>query len=108
MDLAALFASAFLAATILPFASEVPLAILVRQHEAIWLPVMVATAGNFLGVHHVPARPSDRIAVAADTSRNGPVALRRSRAPVVVAPVDRRRHVALAGATAIRFSPFAV
>ena len=49
MDYVALFASAFLAATILPLASEVPLAILVRKHEAIGMLVVVATAGNFLG-----------------------------------------------------------
>lgn len=49
MELWALFASAFAAATILPLASEVPLALLVRR-DGDWLwPVAVATLGNYLG-----------------------------------------------------------
>lgn len=46
---AALFAWSFAAATVLPLASEVPLALLVRAHGTLWLPVVVATAGNYLG-----------------------------------------------------------
>jgi membrane protein YqaA with SNARE-associated domain len=44
-----LFTSAFLSATVLPFASEVGLAAVVRVERAIVMPVLVATAGNFLG-----------------------------------------------------------
>ncbi len=44
-----LFASAFLAATILPFYSEFTLFALASQGEPPWLVVMVATAGNTLG-----------------------------------------------------------
>jgi membrane protein YqaA with SNARE-associated domain len=44
-----LFASAFAAATILPLASEVPLALLVGRDGEMFLPVIVATLGNFLG-----------------------------------------------------------
>ena len=44
-----LFVAAFLAATLLPLPSEVPLALLVRSEERILLPVLVATAGNYLG-----------------------------------------------------------
>jgi membrane protein YqaA with SNARE-associated domain len=49
MDLWALLVSSFLAATILPLASEVPLALVVRRHGDLALPVAVATLGNFLG-----------------------------------------------------------
>ena len=44
-----LFAWSFLAATVLPLSSEVPLAALVRSQGAVALPVLVATAGNYLG-----------------------------------------------------------
>lgn len=46
---AGLFFWSFLAATVLPLSSEVPLAILVRTHGQIILPVAVATLGNYLG-----------------------------------------------------------
>jgi membrane protein YqaA with SNARE-associated domain len=49
MDLWALLVSSFLAATVLPLASEVPLALLVRRYGDVLLPVAVATLGNFLG-----------------------------------------------------------
>lgn len=49
MDLWALLLSSFLAATVLPLASEVPLALVVRRHGDLALPVAVATLGNFLG-----------------------------------------------------------
>lgn len=49
MELWALLVSSFLAATILPLASEVPLALIVRRHGDLLLPVAVATLGNFLG-----------------------------------------------------------
>lgn len=44
----ALFSSAFLAATVLPFYSEFVLFALVDENN-FWLPVMVATVGNTLG-----------------------------------------------------------
>jgi membrane protein YqaA with SNARE-associated domain len=44
-----LFVSAFLAATLLPLPSEVPLVLLVRREAGVVLPVLVATAGNYLG-----------------------------------------------------------
>ena len=49
MELWALLVSSFLAATILPLASEVPLAVVVRRHGDVFLPVVIATLGNFLG-----------------------------------------------------------
>jgi membrane protein YqaA with SNARE-associated domain len=49
MDLWGLLISSFLAATVLPLASEVPLAVVVRRQGDLLLPVSVATLGNFLG-----------------------------------------------------------
>ncbi len=49
MELAGLFVAAFLAATILPLASEVPLALLVSRDGDLFLPVAIATLGNYLG-----------------------------------------------------------
>ncbi|MFV0436121.1 MAG: YqaA family protein [Desulfopila sp.] len=44
-----LFSASFLAATVLPFSSEVILYGLLRQGESSWLLVVVATCGNTLG-----------------------------------------------------------
>lgn len=44
-----LFSSAFLAATIIPFYSEVMLYVLIRQGESAWLLIGVASLGNTLG-----------------------------------------------------------
>jgi len=44
-----LFGVSFLAATLLPLGSEVPLALLVRAEGHLLLPVAVATAGNVAG-----------------------------------------------------------
>ena len=114
MDYFALFASAFLAATILPLASEVPLAILVRKHDGIALLVIVATAGNFLGActtyllarATVPrlldrAKPRTRRAMNL-LQRYGPPALLLSWVPLIGDAI-----VALAGGTKVRFTPFA-
>lgn len=49
MALVILFAWSFAAATILPLASEVPLAVVVRQSGSWHVPVAVATLGNVLG-----------------------------------------------------------
>ena len=49
LALAALFMWSFLAATILPLGSEAPLAVYVRAYGQVAVPVLVATAGNYLG-----------------------------------------------------------
>ena len=49
MELLGLFVAAFAAATILPLASEVPLALIVRRDGDVFWPVTVATLGNYLG-----------------------------------------------------------
>ena len=49
MDYVVLFVSAFVAATLLPLASEAPLVLVVRSRGDALLPVVVASAGNVLG-----------------------------------------------------------
>jgi len=46
---ASLFVVSFLAATVLPLSSELALGALVLARQQLWLPVVVATAGNYLG-----------------------------------------------------------
>ncbi|MDQ3684647.1 MAG: VTT domain-containing protein [Acidobacteriota bacterium] len=48
-SLAGLFIWSFLAATVLPLSSEVPLIVYVRSYNQFLLPVAVATIGNYLG-----------------------------------------------------------
>ena len=48
-EYAALFVAAFLAATLLPLPSELSLSLVVRAHDQILWPVLVATVGNYLG-----------------------------------------------------------
>ncbi len=47
--LAGLFMWSFLAATVLPLSSEIPLVAYVQSYEQIAAPVIVATLGNYLG-----------------------------------------------------------
>ncbi len=47
--LAGLFLWSFLAATVLPLSSEIPLAVYVQNYGQIAVPVIVATLGNYLG-----------------------------------------------------------
>ena len=49
MELAGLFLWSFLAATILPLGSEPALAAIVARRGTFLLPVVIATAGNYLG-----------------------------------------------------------
>lgn len=115
MDYFALFASAFLAATILPLASEVPLAILVRKHDGIGMLVFVATTGNFLGActTYVLAKATlpRLLDHATPRARRALSLLQRYGAPALLlswVPLLGDAIVALAGATKIRFTPFAV
>ena len=110
-----MFVSAFLAATILPLASEVPLAILVRQHDAMAVLVTVATAGNFLGActTYLLARATlpKLLAQGKPRTRRAMSLLHRYGAPALLlswVPLVGDAIVALAGATKVRFAPFAV
>ncbi len=113
MDYAGLFVAAFLAATILPLPSEIPLAVVVRSGNEIFWPVTVATAGNYLGACTTYAlargvigrRPPNP-----DTSAGRAVTLfrRYGTATLVLSwvPIIGDAIVALAGAARVPFLPF--
>jgi membrane protein YqaA with SNARE-associated domain len=106
-----LFLSAFAAATLLPLASEVPLALVVRRTGNMMWPVLVSTIGNYLGActTYLLARaavqrwrPPDATSRAfAIARRFGPPALLLSWLPIVGDGL-----VALAGAARVGFSVF--
>ena len=95
LDLVILFAWSFAAATVLPLSSEIPLALAVHRSGTWLMPVVVATAGNYLGActtyylarfatdRAVPT-PSRRTAHATVLiSRYGPPALLLSWVPLI-------------------------
>ncbi len=113
MALAFLFAWSFAAATILPLASEVPLALAVRESGSWPVPVVVATVGNVLGActtywlarAATAAAPSGSVRVqqfATRLSAYGPPVLLLSWVPLVGDVL-----VALAGAAGVPFGTFA-
>ena len=114
-ELAGLFVAAFLAATILPLASEAPLALVVSRHGDLLAPVAVATLGNYLGActTYGLARVAARRLIPASTARSsravawfqryGPPALLLSWVPVVGDAL-----VALAGAARVPFGVFSL
>lgn len=115
MDLWALLASSFLAATLLPLASEVPLAVVVRRHGDLFLPVFIATLGNFLGActtYGLARAAAAKLAPA--PPEKSPRALRlfeRYGAPALVlswVPLVGDAIVALAGAARVPFGTFSV
>ena len=115
MHLWALLASSFLAATILPLASEVPLAVVVRRHGDFFLPVFVATLGNFLGACTTYGLARAAAAkLVANSPEQSPRALRifeRYGAPALVlswVPLVGDAIVALAGAARVPFGIFSV
>ena len=112
MALVILFAWSFAAATILPLASEVPLAVVVRQSESWHVPVVVATFVNVLGActTYLLARAptaaappaSSRVRqVATRLASYGPPVLRLSWVPIIGDVL-----VALAGAAGVPFGAF--
>ena len=115
MDLWALFLSSFLAATILPLASELPLAVVVRRHGDVLLPVAVATLGNYLGACTTYGLARVATARLVPTSPSAPpralVIFERYGAPALLlswVPIIGDAFVALAGASGVRFLPFSV
>ncbi len=115
VELWGLFVAAFAAATILPLASEVPLALVVSRDGSLWWPVAVATLGNYLGActtyalaRAAATRLSPRAAdhpprALAWFQRYGPPALVLSWVPVVGDGI-----VALAGAARVPFVTFSL
>jgi membrane protein YqaA with SNARE-associated domain len=113
MEYGGLFAAAFLAATLLPFPSEVPLGFLVRSEQQILWPVLVATAGNYLGASttYWLARGvlGRRTAAPERTGARALSLFRRYGAPALLlswVPVAGDGIVAVAGAARLPFAPF--
>ncbi len=115
MEYAGLFVAAFLAATILPVASELPLALVVRGTGDVAWPVMVATAGNYLGActTYALARAAVRRFAPPEgsTSRRAIAIVRRYGAPALLlswVPILGDGLVAVAGAARMPFGVFSV
>jgi membrane protein YqaA with SNARE-associated domain len=115
MEYAGLFMAAFLAATILPLASELPLVLVVRSTGDVAWPVVVATAGNYLGActTYALARAAAR-RFAPSTGAASPRAIgtvRRYGAPALLlswVPVVGDALVAVAGAARMPFASFSL
>jgi membrane protein YqaA with SNARE-associated domain len=115
MDLWALLISSFLAATVLPLASEVSLALVVRRHGDLLLPVAVATLGNFLGACTTYGLARVAAAKLAPQSVTRPpralLLFERYGAPALLlswVPIVGDAIVALAGAARVPLVPFSV
>jgi membrane protein YqaA with SNARE-associated domain len=115
MELWGLFVAAFAAATILPLASEIPLALVVSRSGDPWWPVAVATLGNYLGACTTyglaraaaatlePRLPEHRPCALKWFQRYGPLSLLLSWVPLAGDGI-----VVLAGAARIPFLTFSV
>ena len=114
MALWGVFASAFAAATILPLASEVPLALLVRRDGELFWPVTVATLGNFLGActtYALARAAASRVQAHAEQRPSGRALawFQRYGAPSLLlswVPLAGDGLVVLAGAARIPFATF--
>jgi membrane protein YqaA with SNARE-associated domain len=110
-----LFATSFLAATLVPLPSELPLLLVVRTTGEVLLPFAIATAGNYLGACTTYALARGFLArrfrrsadvhprVAAFFERYGTAALLLAWLPIV-----GDAFVALAGAVPVRFALFSL
>ena len=113
-----LFGWSFFAATILPLGSEGPLVVYVRGYDQVAVPVLVATAGNYLGacttywLGRRAARAIGRGAAApAEDDSRGARLLRRFGAPALLlswVPILGDALVALAGAARVPFGAFSL
>lgn len=115
MQYAVLFVSALGAATILPLASEVPLAFVVRDTGQLFWPIVVATCGNYLGActTYALARMAVRRFEPADGRRwsRAASAIRRFGAPALLlswVPIIGDALVAVAGASRMPFAAFSI
>ena len=112
-----LFVWSFLAATVLPLSSEAPLAVMVRSEGRIVLPVLVATAGNYLGActtYWLGARAASALDKGEEKTWRGKRAaglLRRFGQPALLlswVPVLGDALVVLAGAMRLPFGVFSL
>jgi membrane protein YqaA with SNARE-associated domain len=112
-----LFAWSFLAATVLPLASEPMLIALVRTGGDPVAPVAVATAGNYLGActTYLLARAAARrlapVSKAVASHRRAVTLVERFGQPALLlswVPVIGDAIVAVAGGVGIRFLPFSL
>jgi membrane protein YqaA with SNARE-associated domain len=113
MDYLALFASAFAAATILPFPSEVPLALVVGRTGDVLGPLAVATSGNFLGACTTYALARWALRRVPDGSQWSRAAalIRRFGAPALLlswVPIVGDALVAVAGGARMPFGRFSL
>jgi membrane protein YqaA with SNARE-associated domain len=115
MAYAALFTWSFLAATILPLASEPMLIALVRSHDDLALPVFVATAGNYLGacttylLARAAARRLTPVSQAVASHARATALVERFGQPALLlswVPLLGDAIVVVAGAVGVRFAPF--
>jgi membrane protein YqaA with SNARE-associated domain len=113
----ALFAWSFLAATVLPLASEPMLVALVRSHDSLAGPVLVATAGNYLGASttywlaRAASRRLSSVSRAVTSHTRAVALLERFGRPALLlswVPVIGDAIVAVAGAVGIQFVPFSL
>jgi membrane protein YqaA with SNARE-associated domain len=113
--LAGLFIWSFLAATLLPVSSEAPLAVYVRTYQQLAIPVLVATAGNYLGsctTYLIARRAAKALGKGNETPENETRSarlLRRLGQPALLlswVPVIGDALVALAGAMRMPFGAF--
>lgn len=111
----ALFGWSFLAATILPLASEPMLIALVRGRGDLAAPVLVATAGNYLGacttyyLARLAAQRVDAVKRAAAGHRRAVALVERFGQPALLlswVPVIGDAIVAVAGGVGVPFVPF--
>lgn len=112
-----LFFWSFLAATVLPLSSEVPLVALVRLEERLVAPVLVATLGNYLGActtYLIGRRAARALGATRDPSKSERRAARllnRYGRPALLlswVPFVGDALVALAGATGMPFRDFSL
>ena len=110
-----LFGWSFLAATILPLASEPMLIALVRLRDAVVVPVLVATAGNYLGacttylLARVAARRLMPVAKATATHARAVRVVERFGQPALLlswVPILGDAIVAVAGGVGMPFAAF--
>ena len=114
---AGLFLWSFLSATVLPLSSEAPLAFLVSTEKHIFLPVVVATVGNYLGacttywLGRRAARTLGGNGEGKGAQSRAAELLRKFGQPALLlswVPILGDALVALAGATGMRFGVFSL